>query len=92
MTNIYTIENETIKFHKEQQLHLLERYKVTSETYNYWFNKFMTDTNNKEVELKMLKAFELMSYDRNNIEQHKNYEMNERLRIANDLLNSYERV
>lgn len=92
MTNIYTITNETIEFHKKQQLFLLERYNVTKESYNYWFNKFMLNPNNKDIELKMLKAFEFMTYDKQNIESHKNQEMNERLRIASELLNSYERV
>lgn len=89
--NLHTFENEEIKLHKEQQLLLLERYKVTREAYEFHHKKYMEEPT-KDNHYKALKAFEFMTHDLNNIKLHQIREMEERLRVASDMINSNERV
>lgn len=83
--HIFSHTNKEIELHREQQLLIFERYKVTQESYNYHHEIFMKYPT-QENELKALKAFEFLTYDKQAISLHVQRELEERLRVANNLL------
>ncbi len=83
--NIHTFTNEDIIFFKQQQLNMMERAKVSNELYEYHHKNYMNNPTN-ENERKALKAYEFYSYDMNNLEYYKKRELEERLRVASELL------
>ena len=82
---IYNFTNENIEFHKKQQLYLFENVRASQENYNHWHTKYMENPT-EENHSRALRAFETLTYDRNNMDMHRQRELEERLRVAQSLL------
>lgn len=87
-TTLFNHTNKEIELHKEQQILMFERVKVSQESYNHWHKKYM-ESPTPENEMKSLKAFEFLTFDMNNLKLHQVREMEERLRVAQLLLEQH---
>lgn len=84
-TTINNFTNEQIEFDKAQARKAFERIKVSMESYDFHHKKFMKEPTT-ENRLNALQSFEHYSYDMSALSMHQHRELEERLRVANMLL------